>query len=468
MINIPFLITKTNNPYLEYLINSFLLTLLTYFFQNIKNYKNNVINNCISLLYKNSNYKEIILEAENVIYEKGNAKYSRLNYSKAFQAIIYHIKKIKPKDIYSKIEPDKNEKETKYFDIFIPNQNKSFLIGNTIECIIKIRENINKDDNSDIKKSHMIKIFSKDKNTTINEIEEFIEMCINEYKVFMDCQIYKNNFYFCYMNSEDNGDILHFSEKIFYTNKSFSTTFFEDKESYIEKLNFFMNNKEWYIKKGIPYHFGVFLYGEPGCGKSSIIKSTVKHTDRSVFSINLNRVRTCGEFENIFYESEVNNKNIPMDKRIYIFEDFDCLCDIVEERENKIDLKIKNDIEFLKKLSDLNIKEYNNPDDKLTLSCLLNVFDGILETPGRIIILTSNYPQKIDKAILRPGRIDINIEVKKAKSSIIREILSSFYEVELDDLINFKDYQLTPSTIINICKDNLTLEGAIKNIKKIE
>jgi hypothetical protein len=58
--------------------------------------------------------------------------------------------------------------------------------------------------------------------------------------------------------------------------------------------------------------------------------------------------------------------------------------------------------------------------------------------------------------------------VKKAKSSIIREILSSFYEVELDDLINFKDYQLTPSTIINICKDNLTLEGAIKNIKKIE
>lgn len=44
--------------------------------------------------------------------------------------------------------------------------------------------------------------------------------------------------------------------------------------------------------------------------------------------------------------------------------------------------------------------------DKLDLSGLLNVLDGIVDTPGRIVIMTTNHPEKLDKALIRPGRID--------------------------------------------------------------
>jgi len=37
------------------------------------------------------------------------------------------------------------------------------------------------------------------------------------------------------------------------------------------KIDFFLNNKDWYDRKGIPYNLGIMLYGEPGCGKSMCI-----------------------------------------------------------------------------------------------------------------------------------------------------------------------------------------------------
>merc|ERR1719410_800686 len=44
--------------------------------------------------------------------------------------------------------------------------------------------------------------------------------------------------------------------------------------------------------------------------------------------------------------------------------------------------------------------------DPLNLSGLLNVLDGVVDTPGRILIMTSNHPEKLDPALIRPGRID--------------------------------------------------------------
>jgi chaperone BCS1 len=56
----------------------------------------------------------------------------------------------------------------------------------------------------------------------------------------------------------------------------------------------------------------------------------------------------------------------------------------------------------------------NIPDNDITLSSLLNVLDGILESNNIIYIITTNYPEKIDKALIRPGRINFTIDFKKA------------------------------------------------------
>lgn len=42
---------------------------------------------------------------------------------------------------------------------------------------------------------------------------------------------------------------------------------------------------------------------------------------------------------------------------------------------------------------------------------LLNVLDGVVETPGRIVIMTTNHPETLDPALIRPGRIDKRINL---------------------------------------------------------
>jgi ATP-dependent 26S proteasome regulatory subunit len=71
---------------------------------------------------------------------------------------------------------------------------------------------------------------------------------------------------------------------------------------------------------------------------------------------------------------------------------------------------------------------------------------------------------------LRPGRIDLNIELKKASKKIVKEILSFFYDSEDIQMYinkNLSDYQYTPAEIMNICQNNIfSLEDALKILFK--
>merc|ERR1712187_1052810 len=44
--------------------------------------------------------------------------------------------------------------------------------------------------------------------------------------------------------------------------------------------------------------------------------------------------------------------------------------------------------------------------DRLNLSGILNALDGVVDSPNRILIMTTNHPEKLDPALIRPGRID--------------------------------------------------------------
>ena len=71
-------------------------------------------------------------------------------------------------------------------------------------------------------------------------------------------------------------------------------------------------------------------------------------------------------------------------------------------------------------------KTNNTTSDAITLSFLLNIIDGIMETPGRILIITSNFYERIDKAFTRPGRIDISMEMKNATKAVINNMFYHF------------------------------------------
>ena len=126
-------------------------------------------------------------------------------------------------------------------------------------------------------------------------------------------------------------------------------------------------------------------------------------------------------------------------------------CDSIENKN------LQNDnIEYVKVDTDDNdctiIKRTSRETD-ITLSSLLNVLDGILESNGIIYINTTNYPEKIDKALLRPGRINFTIDFKKSDYQTIKEMLEYFYETKLPDTNEYgiKENQYTTSFVSGLC-----------------
>ena len=122
---------------------------------------------------------------------------------------------------------------------------------------------------------------------------------------------------------------------------------------------------------------------------------------------------------------------------------------------------------------------YNkNTDDKLTLSDLLNIIDGVIETPNRIIVMTTNKPEILDKALIRPGRIDIKINFTKSIEYNIKEILFHFWKKDEPSDSKLKEYIFesdlsefnsiyTPAEIIDMCRKSNSFDETIELMKQI-
>ena len=72
--------------------------------------------------------------------------------------------------------------------------------------------------------------------------------------------------------------------------------------------------------------------------------------------------------------------------------------------------------------------------DQLSLSGLLNVLDGVVDTPGRIVIMTTNHPEMLDPALIRPGRVDKKLLLGYMSSVDIIYMLEHYFQTTLDTL----------------------------------
>ena len=110
---------------------------------------------------------------------------------------------------------------------------------------------------------------------------------------------------------------------------------------------------------------------------------------------------------------------------------------------------------------------------RLTLSVLLNLMDGILETPGRILVITTNHPEKLDRALIRPGRIDALVHFTKCSNSDITDMIQSICDCKLTedqrDLIDaFDEYAWTPAEVSQIIfeHDAADIDNIIATLSK--
>jgi DNA replication protein DnaC len=182
-------------------------------------------------------------------------------------------------------------------------------------------------------------------------------------------------------------------------------------ESLLKKeLETFVNDRKFYEKIGIPYRRGIMLYGKPGTGKTSLINAISSHLSRDIYYLNLKNVESDNELSALF-------SSVPSNQLI-VLEDVDTQTNIVHKRSNKLKENNKND-----KLLDNKKDDKKKPD--FSLSSFLSCLDGHILSEGNIIIMTSNHLEFLDPACIRPGRMDLHLELGHCTQYQIKKLFES-------------------------------------------
>lgn len=206
--------------------------------------------------------------------------------------------------------------------------------------------------------------------------------------------------------------------------RPFSTVILNEqkKQDLIEDVTDYLNpaTRRWYSNRGIPYRRGYLLHGPPGTGKSSISLALAGFFKMRIYIVSLSSISSTEEnLATLFAE-------LPR-RCVVLLEDIDTagLTHTREEDGSDDGSNNGDEAEHNKKKS--RNKPVETPSFRLSLSGLLNILDGVASQEGRVLIMTTNHVEKLDSALIRPGRVDSIIEFGLADSGMISAIFRAIF-----------------------------------------
>lgn len=279
----------------------------------------------------------------------------------------------------------------------------------------------------------------------VQHLQLFIDTCTSNYERTLANKLGNSRYFFDQViqskikgstqNTLPNSHLLYTKTK-FNTNRNFQNVFFEDRKHVEGRTRFFLEHRDWYDKKGIPYTLGFLFHGPPGTGKTSTIKAIASEGRRHIINVQLSEIKTKSQLQHLFFNDEIHVYNgantekyiIPVSERLYVIEDIDAMGDTVLRREWKKPQPVTKPKSEEDAWLD---RQKETEKESLDLSFLLNLLDGTLEANGRILIVTTNFPERIDRALIRPGRVDMIVNFNNCSREVLQEMVSAFYDREV-------------------------------------
>ena len=197
------------------------------------------------------------------------------------------------------------------------------------------------------------------------------------------------------------------------------------KQAVVASLDRFSNDAHYYHRTGRAHKMGILLYGPPGTGKTTFVAALANYMHYDVYDMDLASVYGDRELRQLFSQ-------IP-DRTIIVIEDIDAFA--LPNRSAQAAQRAGGVAQTLARSpsqsgsdwaaepdsSNLHhdpspVEQHNQPSsqqDKVTLAGLLNFADGLRSSCAsqHIFVFTTNYPEKLDPALVRPGRMDLHIKL---------------------------------------------------------
>jgi chaperone BCS1 len=181
----------------------------------------------------------------------------------------------------------------------------------------------------------------------------------------------------------------------------------------------FLNSKAWYKEYEIPYRTGIILEGPPGTGKTTTSLSICGEFDCDLFIINLS-LASDSSLAKMF-------RGIP-DKAVVLIEDIDSY-KVATSREPVA--QKKEGVPFpdvgAPGSTTMTKEESAGLFELGSLSGLLNAIDGVSSSEDRILVATTNHLEKLDKALIRPGRFELILKIDNMCNEVARKMFAKFY-----------------------------------------
>ena len=179
----------------------------------------------------------------------------------------------------------------------------------------------------------------------------------------------------------------------------------------------FLENAPWYMERDIPYRRGYLLYGPPGCGKTSFAQVLAGELHLNLCILNLTHSGLNDEKLADYLRDTPNRSMI-------VLEDVDS---VFVERSGVTESISGSGGGSGGRKSTVNV----------SFSGFLNALDGVASQEGRILFMTTNHIERLDPALIRPGRCDVKFEVKKASKKQLENMFLRFFPLEKELALEF-------------------------------